>query len=48
LIDEFRKRCRFKELVKRIKKLAARYVGAPIFIEDKANGPALLDHLSES
>ena len=48
LIAEFRKRCRSKELIKQIKKLAARYVGAPLLIEDKANGPALLDHLSES
>ena len=36
LIDQFRRRCRFNELVKNVRTLAKRYRGAPILIEDTA------------
>jgi predicted phage terminase large subunit-like protein len=46
LADHFRKRCDFGELVKAVQTLANRYRGAPILIEETANGPALYCELT--
>jgi len=47
LVDQFRKRCKFAELAKTVRTLAKRYRGAPILIEDTANGPALFCALTK-
>ena len=47
LVDDFRKRCKFDELVKTVRTLAKRFRGAPILIEDTANGPALFCQLTK-
>jgi len=46
LIDQFRKRCDFVDLVKAASKFARRNRGATILIENTANGPALLSTLT--
>src|SRR5262249_29883026 len=46
LIDEFRERCDFVDLVKAASKFARRNRGATILVEDTANGPALLSTLT--
>jgi phage terminase large subunit-like protein len=46
LIDQFRARCDFIDLVKGVKGLARRNFGAPILIEKTANGHALLSGLT--
>jgi predicted phage terminase large subunit-like protein len=45
LVDEFRKRCDFEDLARAVRTFAKRYHGAPILIEETANGPALLSQL---
>lgn len=46
LIDQFRERCDFIELVKNTKRLARRNFGAPILVEKTANGHALVSELT--
>jgi predicted phage terminase large subunit-like protein len=41
------RRCEFDELVKNVRTLAKRYRGAPILIEETANGPALFCELTK-
>ena len=47
LVDQVRKRCDFRELVRITKSIACNNTGAPILIENTANGPALISALSE-
>jgi len=46
LLDQVRRRMAFVETVKAVREMTARWPGArPILIEDKANGPAVVDTL---
>ena len=45
LVDQVRKKCDFRELLRLTKKAARGNIGAPILIENTANGPALLSAL---
>ncbi len=47
LVNQFRKRCDFPTLVAMTKSFAKSNVGAPILIENTANGPALISALSK-
>ena len=47
LIEHFRKRCDFLDLVHYVKLIARKYRGAEILIEKTANGPALLSALKK-
>jgi predicted phage terminase large subunit-like protein len=47
LVDLFRRRCKFDELVKTVRIFAKRFRGAPVLIEDTANGPALFCQLTK-
>jgi predicted phage terminase large subunit-like protein len=48
LVDQVRKRCDFRELVRITKRIVCNNTGAPILIENTANGPALISALSEA
>jgi predicted phage terminase large subunit-like protein len=45
LLEEWRRRAGFTESAKAIAQMAAKYPQAINLVEDKANGPAVLDHL---
>ena len=47
LVDLFRERCNFSRLLAVTKKFVGRYSGAPVLIEQTANGPALFSALAE-
>jgi predicted phage terminase large subunit-like protein len=48
LLDQIRGRLTFSETLRAIQAMTGRYRGAPILIEDAANGPAVIDTLKKT